>query len=233
MKKIVITLTILFFLMGCQSAKDTKEMTQVTREEQTQEHEKTKQEANNTEQETNNTKQETDNTVTSGKQEKKEENNTTKETKQQETRGSTPPSTSNENTPPVSTPTPPVETKEYVTLSIDCKTILNNMDTFKEQYKSFVPSNGFILVDTKVEYSNGDTVLSLLKKVTKEKGIRMINQAGYISNIANINQMGMQNGQGGWMYKVNGALGDVGAGTYKLSSGDVVQWRYTCYPGDI
>lgn len=227
MKKIVIALTVLFFLTGCQSTKDTKTTSQITQEE--------KQEEQNQEQEK--TKQETKGTEEGSKPETKEEQSKTKETKQQEETTSTQSSSSSESVPPTASPpasvSPAVETKKYVTISIDCKTILNNMDTFKEQYKSFVPSSGVILVEAKIEYASGDTVLSLLKKVTKEKGIRIINQGGYISNIANINQMGMQNGQGGWMYQVNGVLGDTGADAYKVSNGDVVQWRYTCYPGDI
>lgn len=226
MKKIIMTIFVLLFLVGCssQTTKDIKQTTSKTQQNETKEEilEETKEE---TKQET---KQET-NTTSKNKQpvEKKEAPKSNPEVKEDT------PNTSQTPTPPTPPVEPPKEVKKQVTISIDCKTILNNMDTLKEQYKNFIPSNGIILANVKVEVLEGDTVLTVLKKITKEKGIRIINQGGYISNIANINQMGMQNGQGGWMYQVNGTLGEVGSDSYKLSNGDVVRWRYTCYPGDI
>lgn len=143
---------------------------------------------------------------------------------------------SNTTPPPTKPPVEeiaPTPTKQYVMVSIDCKTILDNRESFKEKYESFIPSNGVLLNQTKVEYQSGDTVLSVFKKVTKEKGIAIINQNGYISSIGHISERGMEDGTGGWMYLVNGSVASVGAGSYKLSANDTIQWRYTCIPGDI
>lgn len=239
MKKIIIALFVLVFMVGCQDSK--KEVDTNKETSSTQQEEQTKQQTEDTKQ--TEQKEETKSEETKSKESStpdtssKQNNNTNKEaTPKQESSSS--PSTKQPTTPvpevPATPPvSPPVETKQYVSVSIDCKTILNNMDSFKEQYKSFVPSDGVLLTATKVEYKKGDTVLSLLKRVAKEKGIRVIDQGGYISNIGNINEMGMQNKQGGWMYEVNGTLGNVGANSYTPAANDVIRWRYTCIPGDI
>lgn len=139
------------------------------------------------------------------------------------------PSSSNSTT----TDTPPVTKTKYVTVSIDCLTILNNMNDIKDNYTSFIPANGYLLKETKVEITDSDTALSVLKKAAKDNGIKIVNQNGYISSIGFIYEKAMKNNDGGWMYFVNGAKGNVGAGSYKLSNGDFVRWRYTSHPGDI
>ena len=49
-------------------------------------------------------------------------------------------------------------TKYTCTISITCKTILDNMDKVKESKKDIVPSNGIILDTTTVTFSEGESV---------------------------------------------------------------------------
>lgn len=130
------------------------------------------------------------------------------------------------------TPSTPESTIQYVYVSIDCKTILNNMNDLEEQYKQYVPSNGIILSSKKVKISEGDTVFDVITKVTKMNKIQMSQNAGYIQSIHNLPEKKFK-GSGGWMYGVNGSYADKGSKDYKLKNNDKVEWRYTCYMGDL
>ena len=122
--------------------------------------------------------------------------------------------------------------KRYITLSIDCKTILNNLNELPEQYHSFVPSNGVILAEKKVSINEGDTVFDVIVKVTKMQKIQLSSIGGYIQSINNLPEK-LFNGSGGWMYEVNGVYGDKGSKEYVLNNNDKVKWRYSCYNGDL
>ena len=123
-------------------------------------------------------------------------------------------------------------TKCYITLSIDCKTILNNLSELPEQYHAFVPNNGAILTEKKVSINEGDTVFDVLVKVTKMQKIQVSSIGGYIQSINNLPEK-LFNGSGGWMYEVNGVYGDKGSKEYVLKNNDKVKWRYSCYNGDL
>lgn len=53
-------------------------------------------------------------------------------------------------------------TKYTCTISITCKTILDNMDKVKESKKGIVPSDGIILDTTTVTFSEGESVFDVL-----------------------------------------------------------------------
>ncbi len=120
----------------------------------------------------------------------------------------------------------------YVTLYIDCKTILNNMDQLPSKYKQFVPSNGIILSNQKVILNEGDTVFDVILRVTKQKRISLVQKQGYIQSIHSIPEK-IFDGSGGWMYSVNGKYANVGCKEYKLKNNDKIAWRYTCFIGDL
>lgn len=129
----------------------------------------------------------------------------------------------------VDTPQPPVEEvkeKHYVTMSIDCLTILNNIDKLKTSAKPYVPTNGYIF-SSSVEFNPGETALDLIKRVAKNKGIPLDQNGGYISGINNIYEFDCGK-LSGWMYSINGSFSKVGATSYALQDGDVVKFRYTC-----
>ncbi|MEG0276852.1 MAG: DUF4430 domain-containing protein [Coprobacillus sp.] len=145
-------------------------------------------------------------------------------------------STTNNNqsqsTPETNTPSTSESTSQYIYVSIDCKTILNNMNDLPEQYKQYVPGNGVILSSKKVKINDGDTVFDIITKVTKMNKISLTQSAGYIQSINNLPEK-LFKGSGGWMYGVNGSYADKGSKDYKLKNNDKVQWRYTCYIGDL
>ena len=62
---------------------------------------------------------------------------------------------------------------EYICyISINCKTAIDNGIKKKKAY-SFLPDDGVILPETKVEYTDGETVFDVLARVAKSNGIHM------------------------------------------------------------
>lgn len=128
--------------------------------------------------------------------------------------------------------------KSYTcTFSIDCSTILNNLEMLDPEKLEMVPSNGVILATTSVTFYEGESVFDVLQRLCREKGIHMesswtpIYNSAYIEGIHNLYEFDCGN-LSGWMYKVNGWYPNYGCSRYQLWDGDVVEWRYTCDLGN-
>ena len=124
-------------------------------------------------------------------------------------------------------------TSHTCTISINCSTILNNMDNLTAGKEEFVPSNGWILKATKVSFTEGESVHDVLQRVCKDKGIHMESSFSPVYNSAyveGINQLyEFDCGElSGWMYNVNGWFPNYGCSKYTLSDGDTINWVYTC-----
>ena len=128
--------------------------------------------------------------------------------------------------------------KRYTcTFSIECSTILNNLDMLDPAKLSIVPSGGVILKKTTVTFYEGESVFDVLQRLCKEKGIHMeaewtpIYNSAYVEGIHNLYEFDC-GALSGWMYKVNGWYPNYGSSRYQLKDGDVVEWRYTCDLGN-
>lgn len=119
------------------------------------------------------------------------------------------------------------------TISIDCKTILDNLDKLRSSKTDYVPSDGWILYKSTVEFEDGDTVFDILKRVTKAAKIQMESKwtpmynSYYIEGINQLYEFDCGD-QSGWMYSVNGWYPNYGCSSYKVKDGDKIEWRYTC-----
>ena len=123
------------------------------------------------------------------------------------------------------------------TFSIECSTILNNLDMLDPDKLEMVPSGGVILAKTTVTFYEGESVFDVLQRLCKEKGIHMeaewtpIYNSAYIEGIHNLYEFDC-GALSGWMYKVNGWYPNYGCSRYQLKDGDIVEWRYTCDLGN-
>ena len=121
----------------------------------------------------------------------------------------------------------------HCTISIDCATILDNMDKCDKNKRELVPEDGWILEPTEVVFYQGESVFQVLKRTCKQNGIHMefentpIYNSAYIEGIHNLYEFDVGN-LSGWMYSVNGWYPNYGCSRYALKDGDVVEWRYTC-----
>ena len=125
------------------------------------------------------------------------------------------------------------EQEYHCTISIDCSTILDNMDKCDKDKRELVPEDGWILEPTEVVFFEGESVFQVLKRVCKQNKIHMefentpIYNSAYIEGIHNLYEFDVGEGSG-WMYSVNGWYPNYGCSRYALQDGDVVEWRYTC-----
>ena len=123
------------------------------------------------------------------------------------------------------------------TFSIECSTILNNLDQLDPDKLEMVPSGGTILATTTVTFYEGESVFDVLQRICKEKGIHLesswtpIYNSAYIEGIHNLYEFDC-GALSGWMYRVNGWYPNYGCSRYQLQDGDVVEWRYTCDLGN-
>lgn len=123
------------------------------------------------------------------------------------------------------------------TFSIECSTILNNLDQLDPDKLEMVPSGGVILAKTTVTFYEGESVFDVLQRLCKEKGIHMesswtpIYNSAYIEGIHNLYEFDCGE-LSGRMYRVNGWYPNYGCSRYQLKDGDTVEWRYTCDLGN-
>lgn len=124
----------------------------------------------------------------------------------------------------------------FATLSVECKTILDNMESFNENKKEVLPDNGVIFEPLKVTFFQGESAFDVLKremiehKIHLEFSITPIYNSVYIEGINNIYEFDCGE-LSGWMYKVNGETPNISCSEYKLKKDDVIEFIYTCNLG--
>jgi hypothetical protein len=89
---------------------------------------------------------------------------------------------------------------------------------------------GVILEPTSIDWQDDDSVLDVLKQVTKSNRIPLEYKGSgvlsYVEGIANLYEFD-QGATSGWLFKVNGEFANKSAGAVKLSKGDNVEWIYS------
>lgn len=116
-------------------------------------------------------------------------------------------------------------------ITIECKSILDNMNDLKKGHESYVPKNGIMLENYKTTLKSKSTVYDLLKKACNDKGITYTAKdtmySVYIVGINNIDEKDCGK-DSGWMYSVNGSFPNVSVDSKRLKDGDKVVFTYTC-----
>ena len=119
------------------------------------------------------------------------------------------------------------------TISIQCKSILKNMDNLKEGKNRYVPSNGVILATSSVEFRDGETAYDVTKRACSATGIQIeasyspVYGSYYVEGINHLYEFDCGE-MSGWLYRVNGWTPNYGCSEYKLKNGDSIVWDYTC-----
>lgn len=124
---------------------------------------------------------------------------------------------------------------EKVTVTIECKTILDNMEKLEDGLEKYVPKDGIILKKTEFALKDNDTVFDVLVRATQYKKIHMeyqgadLNQYGsvYIEGINHLYEFSCGE-LSGWVYSVNNTFPSHGCSSYTLKDGDDIVWSYTC-----
>lgn len=89
---------------------------------------------------------------------------------------------------------------------------------------------GVILGKTTVEFEEGDTVMEVLQRVTRDNHIQIEirgrGRGAYVEGINNLYEFD-KGPESGWMYSVNGYFPNRGAGAWQVEGGDHIEWHYT------
>lgn len=123
--------------------------------------------------------------------------------------------------------------KLHCTISIDCATILNNLDELDPTKLDVLPADGTVLAAVTVEFSEGESVFDVLQRTCRENNIHLeasftpAYNSAYVEGINNLYEFDCGE-LSGWMYSVNGWFPNYGCSRYVLHDGDVVRWRFTC-----
>ena len=119
------------------------------------------------------------------------------------------------------------------TLEIRCDVLLDNMDQMTKEKAALVPENGVLLETVEVEFTDGNSVFDVFRKILREEKIHFeyvdasAYDSVYIEGIGNIYEYDC-GPQSGWMYSVNGIYPGLGCSAYTLADGDVIVFHYTC-----
>ncbi|PKM71843.1 MAG: hypothetical protein CVU91_11855 [Firmicutes bacterium HGW-Firmicutes-16] len=128
---------------------------------------------------------------------------------------------------------PPETASSTCSLTISCKTILDNIDKLTKGKETLAPTDGWLLNLTDVKYTEGETVLDVLKRELKARDMHLefsvspLYNTVYIEGICNLYELDCGE-LSGWMFTVNGVFPNVGCGEYKLSDRDNIAFVYTC-----
>ena len=119
------------------------------------------------------------------------------------------------------------------TLEIRCDTLLTQLDKVPAEKVSLVPEDGIMLAATEVEFTGGESVFDVFRKVLREEKLHFeyvdasAYDSVYIEGIGNIYEFDC-GPQSGWMYSINGIYPGLGCSAYTLADGDVIVFHYTC-----
>ena len=115
-----------------------------------------------------------------------------------------------------------------VTLEIRCDTALGKTEN------TYLPQDGIILAERKMEIRAGDTVYDLLLRAARENRLSMDASGApgmmYVSGIQYLYEQDCGD-LSGWMYFVNDQSLSIGCDQYELQNGEKIQWIYSCEMG--
>lgn len=125
------------------------------------------------------------------------------------------------------------EFTNYITLSVRCDTILDNLELLQEEKRDMIPDDGIIFTSSSVGFYDNESVFDVLVRQMKDNKIHMeyantpIYDSAYIEGIYNIYEFDC-GPTSGWSYSVNNWFPNYGISKYELKDGDIVEILYTC-----
>ena len=124
---------------------------------------------------------------------------------------------------------------EYITcnVSIDCTSVLDNLNMLKSSVKKHIPASGIILkesmIKVKIDANAYDVLVTACKlnKIAYDAEYSKAYSSTYVKGIGYLYEK-MAGDMSGWLYLVNGKTANVGASRYMVNEGDTISWTYTC-----
>ena len=125
------------------------------------------------------------------------------------------------------------DTDNLCTITIRCDTVFDNVDSLEAAKGPYVPEDGEILPVITVEFTPGETVFDVLRRVCDAADLQIecswtpLYDSYYIEGINHLYEFDC-GFESGWMYKVNGWFPNYGCSAYELQGGEEIVWAYTC-----
>ena len=125
------------------------------------------------------------------------------------------------------------DAQNLCTITIRCETIFDNADALEKAKAPYVPEDGVILPVTTVEFTSGETVFDVLRRVCEAADIQLeyswtpLYDSYYVEGINHLYEFDC-GFESGWMYKVDGWFPNYGCSAYELQGGEEIVWCYTC-----
>ncbi len=117
------------------------------------------------------------------------------------------------------------------TVTVECKSVLKNMDKLADGHAPYVPSDGYFINSCTVTLDNGSSAYDAVQLACNKQGVHMTTvNSGYGKYVKGFNNIDEKDcgSQSGWLYFVNGSSPSKSCSKYKLSNGDNVVFSYTC-----
>ena len=125
------------------------------------------------------------------------------------------------------------DAQSLCTITIRCETIFDNADALEKAKAPYVPEDGVIRPVTTVEFTSGETVFDVLRRVCEAADIQLeyswtpLYDSYYVEGINHLYEFDC-GFESGWMYKVDGWFPNYGCSAYELQGGEEIVWCYTC-----
>lgn len=119
----------------------------------------------------------------------------------------------------------------HCSVSIECKSILDNRNDLKPGHESLVPRDGVIMRRTAVTVKNGSTAYDALKAACDRQGVTMnVSSSVYGKYIVGFNNIDEKDcgAQSGWTYKVNNESVWQSCDKYVVQEGDAITFSFVC-----
>lgn len=116
-------------------------------------------------------------------------------------------------------------------ISIECGSILENMEDLKAGHESFIPPNGLIMSRTAVTVKSGSSAYDALKLACDKQGVIVnFSNSGYGKYIVGFNNIDEKDcgSQSGWTYKVNSKSIWQSCDKYIVQDGDFIEFSFVC-----
>ena len=125
------------------------------------------------------------------------------------------------------------ESENVCTVTIRCDTVFDNEARLNTEKAPYIPEDGVVLPAVTVEFTQGETVFDVLRRVCEAAGLQIeyswtpLYDSYYVEGINHLYEFDC-GFESGWMYKVNGEFPNYGCSSYELQGGEEIVWSYTC-----
>lgn len=120
---------------------------------------------------------------------------------------------------------------QTVSIIIQCQTAVQYGIRQDAGYAQIIPESGILLEHAAFPFTQGESVLAIVKRALQEAGMLIQERGGYVRAIGGLPEKAC-GGTSGWLYFVNGEMPPISSTGYYPRHADRIVFAYTVEPGD-